>query len=134
MTKKHKINDQEFYRQYSRLVSDFVQFVREQSNGCYSDGISYADTLKMDVFDDDNTYELVKSFTDVFILGNKDSITCYFQCGMFDVEVLLEHNYEDLQEVIDTLGSALIEYTFNIKDYYRRIYKFSSVFNVEVIK
>lgn len=32
MTKKYKINDQEFYRQYSRLVSDFVQFVREQEN------------------------------------------------------------------------------------------------------
>lgn len=134
MTKKYKINDQEFHRQYSRLVSDFVQFVREQSSGCYSDGISYADTLKMDVFDDDNTYELLKSFTDVFMLENKDSITCYFQCGMFDVEVLLEHNYDDLQEVLDKLGSALIEYTFNIKDYYHRLYKFSSVFNVKIDK
>ena len=132
MTDKYKIDEQEFYRQYSRFVSDFLQFVREQSNGCYSDGISYADTLKMDVFDDDETYELVKSFTHVFMLGNKESITCYFQCGMFDVEVLLEHNYDDLHEVLDTLGSALIGYIFKIKDYYRRVYKFSTVFNVAI--
>lgn len=37
------------YRQYARLTMDYVQNIRDNDKGCYSDDVSYADTIKVDV-------------------------------------------------------------------------------------
>lgn len=59
---------------------------------------------------------------------------CYLDCGMFDVEIKLSHNYDELSEVLETLDSALIKYDFKIKDCYGRLFNYSSVFNVKIDK
>lgn len=53
---------------------------------------------------------------------------------MFDVELTLSHNYDELSDVLDTLDCALIKYDFKIKDCYGRLFNYSTVFNVKIDK
>lgn len=134
MTLKYKVDGEDLYRQYARLTMDYVQNIRDDDKGCYSDGVSYADTIKVDVFEDEHTYEVLKDITEIFINMDVEDTICYLDCGMFDVELTLSHNYDELSEVLDTLDSALIKYDFKIKDCYGRMFNYSSVFNVKVDK
>ena len=134
MTLKYKVDGEDLYRQYARLTMDYVQNIRDDDKGCYSDGVSYADTIKIDVFEDEHTYEVLKDITEIFINMDVEDTICYLDCGMFDVELTLSHNYDELSEVLDTLDSALIKYDFKIKDCYGRMFNYSSVFNVKVDK
>lgn len=134
MTLKYKVDNNDLYRQYTRLTLDYVQNIRDNDKGCYSDGLSYVDTIKVDVFEDEHTYEVLRDFTRVFINGNIAETSCYFLCGMFDVEITLSHNYENLAEVLDLIDSALIKYDFKIKDCYGRLFNYSTVFNVGIKK
>lgn len=134
MTLKYKVDNNDLYRQYARFTCDYVQNIRDNDKGCYSDGVSYADTIKMDVFEDEHTYEVLKDITEIFINMDVEDTICYLDCGMFDVELTLSHNYDELSEVLDTLGSALVKYDFKIKDCYGRLFNYSSVFNVKIDK
>lgn len=134
MTLKYKVDGEDLYRQYARLTMDYVQNIRDNDKGCYSDGVSYADTIKVDVFEDEHTYEVLKYITEIFINMDVEDTICYLDCGMFDVEIKLSHNYDELSEVLETLDSALIKYDFKIKDCYGRLFNYSSVFNVKIDK
>lgn len=134
MTLKYKVDGEDLYRQYARLTMDYVQNIRDNDKGCYSDGVSYADTIKVDVFEDEHTYEVLKDITEIFINMDVEDTICYLDCGMFDVEIKLSHNYDELSEVLETLDSALIKYDFKIKDCYGRLFNYSSVFNVKIDK
>lgn len=134
MTLKYKVDGEDLYRQYARLTMDYVQNIRDDDKGCYSDGVSYADTIKVDVFEDEHTYEVLKDITEIFINMDVEDTICYLDCGMFDVEIKLSHNYDELSEVLETLDSALIKYDFKIKDCYGRLFNYSSVFNVKIDK
>lgn len=134
MTLKYKVDGEDLYRQYTRLTMDYVQNIRDNDKGCYSDGVSYADTIKVDVFEDEHTYEVLKDITEIFINMDVEDTICYLDCGMFDVEIKLSHNYDELSEVLETLDSALIKYDFKIKDCYGRLFNYSSVFNVKIDK
>lgn len=134
MTLKYKVDGNDLYRQYTRFTSDYVQNIRDNDQGSYSDGLSYADTIKMDVLEDWRTYDIVRDCTEIFINRNITETSCYYDCGMFDVEITLSHNYDELSEVLDTLDSALIKYDFKIKDCYGRLFNYSSVFNVKIDK
>ena len=134
MTLKYKVDGEDLYRQYARLTMDYVQSIRDNDKGCYSDGVSYADTIKVDVFEDEHTYEVLKDITEIFINMDVEDTICYLDCGMFDVEIKLSHNYDELSEVLETLDSALIKYDFKIKDCYGRLFNYSSVFNVKIDK
>lgn len=134
MTLKYKIDNEDLYRQYARLTLDYAQNIRDNDKGCYSDGLSYADAIKIDVLEYEHTYEVLKDITEIFINMDVEDTICYLDCGMFDVEIKLSHNYDELSEVLDTLGSALIKYDFKIKDCYGRLFNCSTVFNVAVIK
>lgn len=134
MTLKYKVDGEDLYRQYARLTMDYVQNIRDNDKGCYSDGVSYADTIKVDVFEDEHTYEVLKDITEIFINLDVEDTICYLDCGMFDVEIKLSHNYDELSEVLETLDSALIKYDFKIKDCYGRLFNYSSVLNVKIDK
>ena len=134
MTLKYKVDGEDLYRQYARLTMDYVQNIRDNDKGCYSDGVSYADTIKVDVFEDEHTYEVLKDITEIFINMDVEDTICYLDCGMFDVEIKLSHKYDELSEVLETLDSALIKYDFKIKDCYGRLFNYSSVFNVKIDK
>lgn len=134
MTLKYKVDGEDLCRQYARLTMDYVQNIRDNDKGCYSDGVSYADTIKVDVFEDEHTYEVLKDITEIFINMDVEDTICYLDCGMFDVEIKLSHNYDELSEVLETLDSALIKYDFKIKDCYGRLFNYSSVFNVKIDK
>lgn len=134
MTLKYKVDGEDLYRQYARLTMDYVQNIRDNDKGCYSDGVSYADTIKVDVFEDEHTYKVLKDITEIFINMDVEDTICYLDCGMFDVEIKLSHNYDELSEVLETLDSALIKYDFKIKDCYGRLFNYSSVFNVKIDK
>lgn len=134
MTLKYKVDGEDLYRQYARLTMDYVQNIRDNDKGCYSDDVSYADTIKVDVFEDEHTYEVLKDITEIFINMDVEDTICYLDCGMFDVEIKLSHNYDELSEVLETLDSALIKYDFKIKDCYGRLFNYSSVFNVKIDK
>lgn len=134
MTLKYKVDGEDLYRQYARLTMDYVQNIRDNDKGCYSEGVSYADTIKVDVFEDEHTYEVLKDITEIFINMDVEDTICYLDCGMFDVEIKLSHNYDELSEVLETLDSALIKYDFKIKDCYGRLFNYSSVFNVKIDK
>lgn len=134
MTLKYKVDGEDLYRQYARLTMDYVQNIRDNDKGCYNDGVSYADTIKVDVFEDEHTYEVLKDITEIFINMDVEDTICYLDCGMFDVEIKLSHNYDELSEVLETLDSALIKYDFKIKDCYGRLFNYSSVFNVKIDK
>lgn len=134
MTLKYKVDGEDLYRQYARLTMDYVQNIRDNDKGCYSDGVSYADTIKVDVFEDEHTYEVLKDITEIFINMDVEDTICYLDCGMFDVEIKSSHNYDELSEVLETLDSALIKYDFKIKDCYGRLFNYSSVFNVKIDK
>lgn len=134
MTLKYKVDGEDLYRQYARLTMDYVQNIRDNDKGCYSDGVSYADTIKVDVFEDEHTYEVLKDITEIFINMDVEDTICYLDCGMFDVEIKLSHNYDELSEVLETLDSALIKYDFKIKDCYGRLFNYSSVLNVKIDK
>lgn len=134
MTLKYKVDGEDLYRQYARLTMDYVQNIRDNDKGCYSDGVSYADTIKVDVFEDEHTYEVLKDITEIFINMDVEDTICYLDCGMFDVEIKLSHNYDELSEVLETLDGALIKYDFKIKDCYGRLFNYSSVFNVKIDK
>ena len=134
MTLKYKVDGEDLYRQYARLTMDYVQNIRDNDKGCYSDGVSYADTIKVDVFEDEQTYEVLKDITEIFINMDVEDTICYLDCGMFDVEIKLSHNYDELSEVLETLDSALIKYDFKIKDCYGRLFNYSSVLNVKIDK
>lgn len=134
MTLKYKVDGEDLYRQCARLTMDYVQNIRDNDKGCYSDGVSYADTIKVDVFEDEHTYEVLKDITEIFINMDVEDTICYLDCGMFDVEIKLSHNYDELSEVLETLDSALIKYDFKIKDCYGRLFNYSSVFNVKIDK
>ena len=134
MTLKYKIDNEDLYRQYARLTLDYVQNIRDNDKGFYSDGLSYAATIKVDVLEDEHTYEILRDFTEIFINRNIEETSCYYDCGMFDVEITLSHNYENLGEVLDSIDSALIKYDFKIKDCYGHLFNYSSVFNVGIKK
>lgn len=134
MTIKYKIDNVDLYRQYARFASDYVQNIRENDKGFYSDGLSYAATIKVDVLEDEHTYEILKDFTEIFINRNITDTSCYYDCGMFNVEITLSHNYENLIEVLDSIDSALVKYDFKIKDCHGRLFNYSSVFNVRIKK
>ena len=134
MTLKYKVDGEDLYRQYARLTMDYVQNIRDNDKGCYSDGVSYADTIKVDVFEDEHTYEVLKDITEIFINMDVEDTICYLDCGMFDVEIKSSHNYDELSEVLETLDSALIKYDFKIKDCYGRLFNYSSVLNVKIDK
>lgn len=134
MTLKYKVDGEDLYRQYARLTMDYVQNIRDNDKGCYSDGVSYADTIEVDVFEDEHTYEVLKDITEIFINMDVEDTICYLDCGMFDVEIKLSHNYDELSEVLETLDSALIKYDFKIKDCYGRLFNYSSVLNVKIDK
>ena len=134
MTLKYKVDGEDLYRQYARLTMDYVQNIRDNDKGCYSDGVSYADTIKVDVFEDEHTYEVLKDITEIFINMDVEDTICYLDCCMFDVEIKLSHNYDELSEVLETLDSALIKYDFKIKDCYGRLFNYSSVLNVKIDK
>lgn len=134
MTLKYKVDGEDLYRQYARLTMDYAQNIRDNDKGCYSDGVSYADTIKVDVFEDEHTYEVLKDITEIFINMDVEDTICYLDCGMFDVEIKLSHNYDELSEVLETLDSALIKYDFKIKDCYGRLFNYSSVLNVKIDK
>ena len=134
MTLKYKVDGEDLYRQYARLTMDYVQNIRDNDKGCYSDGVSYADTINVDVFEDEHTYEVLKDITEIFINMDVEDTICYLDCGMFDVEIKLSHNYDELSEVLETLDSALIKYDFKIKDCYGRLFNYSSVLNVKTDK
>lgn len=134
MTLKYKVDGEDLYRQYARLTMDYVQNICDNDKGCYSDGVSYADTIKVDVFEDEHTYEVLKDITEIFINMDVEDTICYLDCGMFDVEIKLSHNYDELSEVLETLDSALIKYDFKIKDCYGRLFNYSSVLNVKIDK
>lgn len=134
MTLKYKVDNDDLCRQYARFTSDYVQNIRDNNQGSYSDGLSYADTIRMDVFEDEHTFEVMRDFTEVFVNGDFMEASCYFSCGMFDVDFNLSCNYDNLGEVLDTLDSALIKYDFKIKDCYGRLFNYSSVFNVKIDK
>lgn len=134
MTIKYKIDNDDLYRQYARLALDYVQNIRKNDKGFYSDGLSYAATIKVDVLEDEHTYEILRDFTEIFINRNIEETSCYYDCGMFDVEITLSHNYENLGEVLYLIDSALIKYDFKIKDCYGRLFKYSTVFNVRIKK
>lgn len=134
MTLKYKVDGEDLYRQYARLTMDYVQNIRDSDKGCYRDGVSYADTIKVDVFEDEHTCEVLKDITEIFINMDVEDTICYLDCGMFDVEIKLSHNYDELSEVLETLDSALIKYDFKIKDCYGRLFNYSSVFNVKIDK
>jgi hypothetical protein len=134
MTLKYKVDNDDLYRQYARFTSDYVQNIRDNNQGSYNDGLSYADTIKIDVLEYEHTYEVLKDITEIFINMDVEDTICYLDCGMFDVELTLSHNYDELSEVLDTLDSALIKYDFKIKDCYGRMFNYSSVFNVKMDK
>jgi hypothetical protein len=134
MTLKYKVDNDDLYRQYARLTLDYAQNILDNDKGCYSDGVSYADTIKSDVFEDEHTYEVLKDITEIFINMDVEDTICYLDCGMFDVELKLSHNYDELSEVLNTLDSALIKYDFKIRDCYGRLFNYSSVFNVKIDK
>lgn len=134
MALTYEVNNDDLYRQYARFTSDYVQSIRDNDNGSYSDRMSYADTIKMDIFEDEHTFEVIRDFTEAFVNGDFMEAFCYFPCGMFDIDFNLSCNYENLDDVLDTLGSALIKYDFKIKDCYGHLFNYSTVFNVAVIK
>lgn len=134
MTIKYKIDNDDLYRQYARLTLDYVQNIRDSDKGFYSDGLSYAATIKVDVLEDEHTCEILRDFTEIFINRNIEETSCYYDCGIFDVEFTLSHNYENLSEVLDSIDSALIKYDFKIKDCYGHLFKYSTVFNVIIKK
>lgn len=134
MAIKYKVDNVDLYRQYARFASDYVQNIRENDKGFYSDGVSYAATIKVDVFEDEHTYDILKDFTEIFVNRNITETSCYYDCGMFDVEIILSHNYEDLGEVLDSIDSALVECDFKIKDCYGHLFHYSSLFNVGIKK
>lgn len=134
MTIKYKVDNVDLYRQYARFASDYVQNIRENDKGFYSDGLSYVATIKVDVLEDEHTYDILKDFTEIFVNRNITETSCYYDCGMFDVEITLSHNYDNLDEVLDSIGSALIECDFKIKDCYGHMFNYSSVFNVRIKK
>lgn len=134
MTIKYKIDNDDLYRQYARLTLDYVQSIRDNDIGFYSDGLSYAATIKVDVLEDEHTYDILKDFTEIFVNRNITETSCYYDCGMFDVEITLSHNYDNLDEVLDSIDSALVKCDFKIKDCYGHLFNYSSVFNVRIKK
>lgn len=65
MTIKYKIDNDDLYRQYARLTLDYVQNIRDNDKGFYSDGLSYAATIKIDVLEDEHTHEILKDFAEI---------------------------------------------------------------------
>ena len=122
MTLKCKIDNKDLYRQYARLILDYVQNIRDNDKGFYSDGLSYAATIKVDVLEDEHTYEILKDFTEIFINRDIEETSCYYDYGMFNVEITISHNYENLSEVLNSIDSALVKYDFTIKDCYGHLF------------
>lgn len=134
MTIRYKVDNVDLYRQYARFASDYVQNIRENDKGFYSDGLSYAATIKVDVLEDEYTYDILKDFTEIFVNRNITETSCYYDCGMFNVEITLSHNYDNLDEVLDSIDSALVKCDFKIKDCYGHLFNYSSVFNIGIKK